>query len=599
MDIFNVIAFVGGLAFFLFGMNLLSSGLETMVGGKLESVLKKMTSKPIMGLMLGAAVTAVVQSSSAVTVMLVGLVNSGIMSLSQSVGVIMGSNIGTTITSWILSLAGIEGSNFFLTLLKPESFSPIIALIGIIFVMFLKSAKKKNIGTILLGFAVLMSGMSIMGENVKMLKDVPEFAQVMVMFSNPIMGVLVGAVITAIIQSSSASLGILQSLSLTGAIPFSTALPIIMGQNIGTCITALISSVGAAKNAKRVTAVHIYFNIIGTLICLPIFLIITNVFNFDFVNKAANPFEIAIAHSSFNIITTVILFPLAKKLEKLAILTVKDKPGTVVKTNMLDERLLVSPTFAIAESRSFTIKMAELVRKTVISSVSLVDNYDLKTATAIEDEEHDIDVFEDKLGSYLVKVSAKKLSGDDSNDVSQLLHTIGDLERIGDHAVNILDVAKEIHEKGISFSDKATEELTIIKNAVVDILNLTLDAFIQRNNDAACQVEPLEQVIDDLKLELRNRHIKRLQDGKCTIELGFVLSDLLTNFERISDHCSNIAVCQLEISNNASFDTHDYLERLKSSGDHDFTEYYNDYKGKYKLPMSSSSADVEYQPESV
>lgn len=590
MTFFDVLTFVGGLAFFLFGMNQLSSGLETMVGGKFENVLKKMTSNKFFALTLGAFVTAVVQSSSAVTVMMVGLVNSNIMTLSQSVGVIMGSNIGTTITSWILSLVGLDGGNFFTKMLKPSSFSPIVALIGIILLMFTKGSKKKNIATICLGFAILMTGMSLMSDAVAGLEDVPAFQNIMIMFSNPFMGVLVGAVITAVIQSSSASVGILQSLSLTGAIPFSAALPIIMGQNIGTCITALISSIGTTRNAKRVTAVHIYFNVIGTLIVLPVFLIINNMFDFAFFDRAATPFEIAIAHSAFNVITTVLLFPFAKHLQKLAEITVKNKDGAEVKTKTLDERLLVSPSFAIAESRTFTVKMAELSRKTIVSSINLIGNYDSKKAASIEDSESDIDVYEDMLGSYLVKVSAQQLSGNDSNEIFQLLHTIGDLERLGDHALNIVEVAKEMDEKGLVFSQKASEEITIMKFAVIDVVNKTIDAFINNDTSSAKVVESLEEVIDGLRNELKARHIKRLQEGRCTIELGFILSDLLTNLERVSDHCSNIAVCQLEVVEHSAFDTHDYLNNLKAEHDNDFIKNFNKFKEQYTLPKSSTTA---------
>ncbi|MFI3325814.1 MAG: Na/Pi cotransporter family protein [Clostridia bacterium] len=597
MTFFDFLTFVGGLAFFLFGMNQLSAGLETMVGGKFENTLKKMTSNRFFALTLGAFVTATVQSSSAVTVMLVGLVNSNIMSLSQSVGVIMGSNIGTTITSWILSLVGLEGGNFFTKMLKPSSFAPIVAFIGIILLMFSKSNKKKNIATICLGFAILMTGMSLMSDAVAGLEDVPAFQNLMVMFSNPFMGVLVGAVITAVIQSSSASVGILQSLSLTGAIPFSAALPIIMGQNIGTCITALISSIGTTKNAKRVTAVHIYFNVIGTLIVLPVFLLINNMCDFAFFDRAATPFEIAIAHSAFNIITTALLFPFAKHLQKLAELTVKANKDGEAKTTKLDERFLVSPTFAIAESKSCTIKMAELSRDTIISAINLIGNYDSKRAAVIEDNERDIDEYEDLLGSYLVKASAEKLSGNDSNEIFQLLHTIGDLERLGDHALNICEVAKEMHDKDLKFSQKASEEITIMKLAVIDIVNKTIDSFVKNDCDAAKTIESLEEVIDGLNLEIKARHIKRLQEGRCTIELGFVLTDLLTNLERTADHCSNIAVCQLEVLEHSSFETHDYLNNLKAENDEDFIKNFNKFKEQYLLPKSTSSMNKEYLPK--
>lgn len=596
MSIFDVIQLAGGLAFFLFGMHLLSTSLETMVGGKLESVLKKMTSNRFKSLALGAAITIAIQSSSAMTVMLVGLVNSGIMELGQSIGVIMGSNIGTTLTAWILSASGIDSGNMFVQLLKPETFSPIVALIGASFVMFAKSSKKKNIGTIMLGFAILMTGMSFMSDSVSGLRDEPFFAEAMTMFNNPLIGVVIGAVITAIIQSSAASLGILQSLSLTGSISFGMAMPIIMGQNIGTCITALLSSIGTNKNAKRVTAVHIYFNVIGTILCLSLFYLVNSFMNFAFVDQPISPLGIAVVHTCFNVFTTIVLLPFTQLLEKLAKITVRDsKPNAQKQEVMLDERLLLSPSFAIAESRNLTISMAELVRSTILDSIKMINKYDPKMAEKIEENEHEVDMYEDKLGTYLVKISSKNLSHSDSNDVSQLLHTIGDLERIGDHAVNLLRVAKEIYDKKLVFSEKARTELDIITSAIEEILNMTIEAFKNHDDELAYRVEPLEQVIDGLKSELKNRHIRRLQDGKCTIELGFVLSDILTNYERISDHCSNIAVCQIQIDKDA-MDTHGYLDEVKNSGEPKFLEYFNDYKSQYILPSSASSPDKRYQP---
>lgn len=598
MDVFDIIKLAGGLAFFLFGMNLMSTSLETMVGGKLESVLKKMTSNKMKSLALGAIITIAIQSSSAMTVMLVGLVNSGIMELSQTIGVIMGSNIGTTFTVWILSAAGIQGGNIFTQLLQPENFSPIIALVGAAMVMFSKHSKRKNIGQILVGFALLMTGMTLMSNSVSGLKDEPFFAEAMTMFNNPLFGVLIGAGITAIIQSSAASMGILQSLSQTGSITFGMALPIIMGQNIGTCITALISSIGTHKNAKRVTAVHIYFNVIGTIICLSLFYLANSIFHFSFTEQPISMIMIAVVHTCFNVFTTAVLLPFSKQLEKLATITVKDKGETAKNQDsvLLDERLLLSPSFAIAESKNITVNMAELVRATIIDSISLITSYDPKKAELIEECEHKIDVYEDKLGTYLVKISAKNLTRTDSNDVAQLLHTIGDLERIGDHAINLLRVSREIHEKKLFFSEKATKELAVLTQAIIDILNLTFDAFEKHDDALAYKVEPLEQVIDSLKLELKNRHIKRLQDGKCTIELGFILSDILTNFERISDHCSNIAVCQIQIDND-TMDTHGYLDEVKNSGQPEFVKYYDEYKAHYVLPLSVSSPEASYQPQ--
>ncbi|MCF2651147.1 Na/Pi cotransporter family protein [Anaeromassilibacillus senegalensis] len=601
MDIFSVITLFGGLAFFLYGMHLLSSSLEKMVGGKLERVLRSMTSNRFKSLLLGMAITIAIQSSSAMTVMLVGLVNSGIMELGQSIGVIMGSNIGTTVTAWILSLSGITSDNVFVQLLKPESFSPIIALIGIILIMFTKSSKKKDIGSVCIGFAILMTGMTLMSGAVKPLADLPQFKDILMMLNNPFVAILAGTLITALIQSSAASLGILQSLAMTGGISFNMALPIIMGQNIGTCITALLSSIGTSKNAKRVTAVHIYFNVLGTVICLSGFYLADAIFHFSFTDQPISSFMIAVVHSAFNLLTTFILLPFCKQLEKLAVLTVRDKrvkPGTQGDhTVLLDERLLLSPSFAIAECRNATVRMANTARDTILDAIGLLSHFDEDVAKQIEKNEDKVDQFEDKLGSYLVKISSKNLSHADSNDVSQLLHTIGDFERISDHAVNILRVAREIHDKGLQFSEKAQEELKIFTNAVIEILNITTDAFAKNDLQLAYEVEPLEQVIDSLKVELKNRHVRRLQEGKCTIELGFVLSDILNNYERISDHCSNIAVCMIQIKDSA-MDTHGYLNEVKTSGEPRFTGYYNRFTDKYTLPKSSAQMQASEPTES-
>ena len=601
MDIFSVITLFGGLAFFLYGMHLLSSSLEKMVGGKLERVLRSMTSNRFKSLLLGMAITIAIQSSYAMTVMLVGLVNSGIMELGQSIGVIMGSNIGTTVTAWILSLSGITSDNVFVQLLKPESFSPIIALIGIILIMFTKSSKKKDIGSVCIGFAILMTGMTLMSGAVKPLADLPQFKDILMMLNNPFVAILAGTLITALIQSSAASLGILQSLAMTGGISFNMALPIIMGQNIGTCITALLSSIGTSKNAKRVTAVHIYFNVLGTVICLSGFYLADAIFHFSFTDQPISSFMIAVVHSAFNLLTTFILLPFCKQLEKLAVLTVRDKrvkPGTQGDhTVLLDERLLLSPSFAIAECRNATVRMATTARDTILDAIGLLSHFDEDVAKQIEKNEDKVDQFEDKLGSYLVKISSKNLSHADSNDVSQLLHTIGDFERISDHAVNILRVAREIHDKGLQFSEKAQEELKIFTNAVIEILNITTDAFAKNDLQLAYEVEPLEQVIDSLKVELKNRHVRRLQEGKCTIELGFVLSDILNNYERISDHCSNIAVCMIQIKDSA-MDTHGYLNEVKTSGEPRFTGYYNRFTDKYTLPKSSAQMQASEPTES-
>ncbi len=582
MDVFSLFTLLGGLAFFLYGMHVMSAGLEKMVGGKLERVLKSMTSSKWKGLALGAVITIAIQSSSAMTVMLVGLVNSGIMQLSQTVGVIMGSNVGTTLTAWILSAAGIESSNFFLRLLKPESFSPIVALIGVLLIMSSKEGKKRDVGTILVGFSVLMTGMSFMSQSVSPLADMPIFQDILVMFQNPIAGILLGAVVTGVIQSSAASVGILQSLSMTGSITYGMALPIIMGQNIGTCVTSLLSSIGTNKNAKRVTAVHIYFNVLGTVICLSGFYLLNAFIHFDFIDSPINALGIAVIHSLFNLLTTLILLPFSKQLEKLAKITIREQS---TKEELLDERLLLSPGLAIAECRNLSIHMAKAARDSMANAISILSKFDQKVADSITQQEEEIDLYEDKLGTFLVRLSSKDLSPKDSHDVSQLLHAIGDFERIGDHAVNILRVANEIHDKDIQFSDKAQEELQVITRAILTILNLTVEAFEENDPVIAAKVEPLEQVIDGLKLELKNRHIRRLQEGRCTIELGFVLTDLLTNYERVSDHCSNIAVTVIQIKD-SSLDTHGYLNEVKNTGNPAFTQAFETYSLEYLLPAS-------------
>lgn len=582
MDVFSLFTLLGGLAFFLYGMHVMSAGLEKMVGGKLERVLKSMTSSKWKGLALGAVITIAIQSSSAMTVMLVGLVNSGIMQLSQTVGVIMGSNVGTTLTVWILSAAGIESSNFFLRLLKPESFSPIVALIGVLLIMSSKEGKKRDVGTILVGFSVLMTGMSFMSQSVSPLADMPIFQDILVMFQNPIAGILLGAVVTGVIQSSAASVGILQSLSMTGSITYGMALPIIMGQNIGTCVTALLSSIGTNKNAKRVTAVHVYFNVLGTVICLSGFYLLNAFIHFDFIDSPINALGIAVIHSLFNLLTTLILLPFSKQLEKLAKITIREQS---TKEELLDERLLLSPGLAIAECRNLSIHMAKAARDSMANAISILSKFDQKVADSITQQEEEIDLYEDKLGTFLVRLSSKDLSPKDSHDVSQLLHAIGDFERIGDHAVNILRVANEIHDKDIQFSDKAQEELQVITRAIITILNLTVEAFEENDPVIAAKVEPLEQVIDGLKLELKNRHIRRLQEGRCTIELGFVLTDLLTNYERVSDHCSNIAVTVIQIKD-SSLDTHGYLNEVKNTGNPAFTQAFETYSLEYLLPAS-------------
>lgn len=582
--IFQILALLGGLAMFLFGMNTLSASLEKLAGGKLEKWLEKLTSNPVKGVLLGMGVTAVIQSSSATTVMMVGFVNSGIMKLRQAIGVIMGANVGTTVTAWLLSTNSIEGTGF-LEFLKPSSFTPVLALIGIILIMFTKSDKKHNIATILLGFAVLMFGMDQMSDAVSGLKDIPEFRDIMTMFTNPVLGVIAGALLTAIIQSSSASVGILQTVAdSTGTITHAMALPILLGQNIGTCVTALISSIGANKAAKRVAIVHLYFNVIGTVVLLSIFYLINSFVNFSFMNEQLLGTSIPIIHTAFNVLATCIFLPFTKQLEKFACLTVRNKKGEEdAQMPMLDDRLLVTPGIAIEQCRNVCIRMADLTRKTIIDSLKLVDKYDAKKAAEIIENETTIDIYEDKIGSYLLKVTAKDLNEHDSKVASKLLHTIGDLERISDHAVNIVEAAEEMHQKKIRFSDEALKEIDVITDAVEEILNKSVDAFNTSDISLAKQVEPLEDVIDDLRTELKTRHIERLREGKCTIELGFIHSDLLTNLERVSDHCSNIAVCMIQVKEN-NMDTHEYMTALKRAEVSDFNTSLENYRKKYALP---------------
>ncbi len=581
MDIFSVITLVGGLALFLYGMNVMSDGLEKIAGGKLEIILRKMTSNVFKSLVLGAVVTMVIQSSSALTVMLVGLVNSGVMSLSGSIGVIMGSNIGTTFTAWILSLSGIEGSSVLVRLFKPESFSPILAFIGMLFVMFSKKARRRDAGRILIGFSVLMYGMEFMSAAVEPLRDMPEFTNVLTAFQNPVLGVIVGAVFTAIIQSSSASVGILQALSLTGSVTYGAAVPIIMGQNIGTCITALISSIGVNKNAKRVSVVHVSFNVIGTVICLTGYYILNSVFDFGINNQSVSPVSIAVIHSLFNIITTFILIPWTKQLEKLACIVIP-ADNEVEKTELLDERLLSTTAVAIGRCKELTDEMARVSSDSFIKSIGLLKSYDQAVADEIEKNEDMTDMYEDKLGSYLVKISRKSMSVEDSHEASNLLHTIGDFERISDHASDMVKVAKEIHDKGIIFTDEAKKEIETISGALEEILSLTVQAFLNEDLETAKKIEPLEQVVDKLKYKMKKAHIERLQQGSCTIETGFVYSDLLTNYARVADHCSNIAVCLIQIASD-SFDTHEYLNNVKSHGNDEFDNQYRLFKEKYIL----------------
>lgn len=576
---------LGGLALFLFGMHTLSGALEKFAGVNLERWLEKLTSNPVKGVALGVGVTALIQSSAATTVMMVGFVNSGIMKLSQAIGVIMGANIGTTATSWLLSLSAVEGEGL-VSVFKPTTFTPILAVIGIVMLMFMKSDKKKTLGVILLGFATLMFGMNAMSEAVKPLENNEAFGQFMTAFSNPVLGVVTGAALTALIQSSSVSVGILQTFSKTSGITYSIALPIILGTNIGSCVTALISAIGANKSAKRVAIVHLYFNIIGTILFLSLFYILNSFLDFAFMNSALNSLGIAIIHTVFNVMTTLVFLPFTKQLEKLACLTIRDKPGEeTVAMPMLDERFLNTPSVAIEQCRNVAYKMAALTRQTMLMAMDMVTEYDPKRAAEVVDNENAIDIYEDKIGSFILKISSKDLSVSDSQIASNLLHTIGDLERISDHAVNIVEAAEEMYQKKISFSKQALEEIPIIKNAVAEILNMSIDCFIKSDVALAKEVEPLEDVIDQLRTDLKARHIERLRKGICTIELGFILQDLLTNFERVSDHCSNIAVCLIRIKEN-SLDTHEYMNELKRLEKSEFMDEFNVYKDKYALPKT-------------
>ena len=584
MSFFDLLKMVGGLALFLYGMNLLGDGLSRASGGRLERILEKLTSNPLKAVLMGAVVTGVIQSSSATTVMVVGFVNSGIMSLKQAVGIIMGANIGTTVTSWILSLSGIESTNFFIRLLKPTSFSPVLALVGVCMLLFSKKEKKHNIGTILIGFAVLMYGMDAMSEAVKPLANVPAFTGMLTKFSNPVLGMLAGTILTAVIQSSSASVGILQALCKTGAVSYATAIPIIMGQNIGTCITALLSAIGAKKNAKRAAVVHLYFNLIGTILFMVIFYSINEFVHFAFLADSANAAGIAVIHSAFNVAATIVLLPFAKLLEKLAVLTIPEDAQEQQEENrvlVLDSRFLETPAVAMEQCRTATIEMSELSKKALYDAMSLLSHYDEEKAQRVLDLEDKVDKYEDELGSYLVKLSSKNLTEKDSHSLSILLHSIGDFERISDHAINIKESAEEMTKKDQHFSNKALVELEIFTNALKEVVDLTFDVFKTEDLTRAAQVEPLEEEIDYLQAELKKRHIKRLRKGKCTIEMGFILSDVLTNYERVADHCSNIAACLMEVNDDA-FDIHEY--KLGIENKEDFEMSFKKLKEKYMLP---------------
>ena len=588
MDFFDLLTMIGGLALFLYGMNAMGDGLSKLSGGRLESILERLTSNRFLAVLLGAGVTAIIQSSSATTVMVVGFVNSGIMKLRQAVGIIMGANIGTTMTSWLLSLVSVEGSGFIMKMLKPTSFSPILALIGVIMIMSAKdNSKKKDIGSILIGFAILMFGMDTMSGAVSGLRDVPEFTNILTTFSNPILGMLAGAILTAVIQSSSASVGILQALCATGAVSFGSAIPIIMGQNIGTCVTAVMSGLGASKNAKRASMIHLYFNLIGTIVFMAVFYVANAIMPFSFMNGPADAAGIAIVHTIFNIACAVCWFPFANLLVKLAEFTIRDKASDTVeetsKLALLDERFLEQPSIAVEMCRKVAVKMAEIARDSLYLALDTVGNYSEQDELRVREMEAEVDKYEDALGTYLVKLNNRDLLDRDSHSISVILHCINDFERISDHAVNIVESAKEMHEKKLSFSETATKEFAVFQRALRDVIKASVDAYINDDTESAKMVEPLEQVINGLNAELKQRHIKRLRSGKCTIELGWVLQDLLTNIERVSDHCSNIAICMIEVKED-EFEAHGYLEELKEANVKWFMNAISELKTQYVLP---------------
>lgn len=583
-----LIMVIGGLAFFLYGMNVMSSGLEKMAGGKMEQALKKLTSNWMLSLLLGTGITIVLQSSSSLTVMLVGLVNCGVMDVAQTVIVIIGANIGKTFTTWLLCLMGVDTEGpLWLSLLNPEYFSLIFALVGAVLMMSKSvSGRKKDIGSILVGFAVLMYGMVLMKDAVDPLKDSPEFQELLTKFENPILGVIVGTVVTGIIQSSAASVGILMTLAVkTGTITFGMAIPIIMGQNIGTCVTALISSFGVSRNAKKVSIIHIAFNVIGTVIFLTLYEVLDMIFHFPFSGMTIDAVGIALVHTVFNIATTFLLLPFSKGLEKIANLILPDKPETEEKPKkqhtLLDKRVLTTPSVAVAECEVASKKMAELAMETVLQSISLLTAYDEKVVKEVYKNEDKLDNFEDRIGSTLVQLSTQALSEHDSQISSRVLRAIGDFERLGDHAINLAENAKEIHDKGLHFSDNAQQEMHILTEAIREILENTCEIYTTLNEQDAANIEPLEQVIDYLTRDIKANHVMRLQKGKCTIETGFVLADILNNYERVSDHCSNIAVSVIETSHNM-FETHSYLSKVKF-GNKNFNDNFEKYSEKYKI----------------
>ena len=583
MSILDLLTLVGGLALFLYGMEIMSDALKKCAGNQLKTILGNLTSNQFKGFLLGLAVTCVIQSSSATTVMVVGFVNSGVMLLSQAIGVIMGANVGTAITAWLTGLSGIGGGEQaaeFLNYLKPSAWTPILALIGICLLMFSKHSRHKDFGHILLGFAVLMFGMEAMSGAVSELKNDESFRQILTAFENPILGVLAGTIVTAIVQSSSASVGILQSLTTTGAITYNAAIPIIMGQNIGTCVTALISSFGATKNGKRAALAHLYFNIIGVVFWLSVLYIVNSFMQLPFMQATIDMWGVAFVHTIFKILSVALIAPFTKYLEKLAVMSVRDSEKEE-EYNALDERLLSTPTIAVERSQFVSNVMANDSINAVKKAISILFDYNKKTAEEINELESKVDIYEDKIGTYLVKVCSEDMPKRDSRKAVELLHIINDIERISDHAINILNSSEEIHSKSIEFSEEARAELSVLLGAIDEILSITQEALTQDDTSIAAKVEPLEQVIDGIITKIRLRHVDRLQKGNCTIELGFVLTDLLTNFERISDHCSNIAIAMIAVENK-TFDTHEFLDEIKHE-DPEFKRMYHEYKQKYSL----------------
>ena len=589
MSFFDLLSMVGGLALFLYGMHILSEGLEKLSGGRLERILENLTNSKWKAVLLGAGVTAVIQSSSATTVMVVGFVNSGIMKLKQAIGVIMGANVGTTVTSWILSLTGIESDNFLVKLLKPTSFSPLLAIVGVIFIMFLKNGKKRDLGTIFVGFAILMFGMDAMSSAMKPLSDIPEFTRLFTMFTNPILGLLVGALLTAIIQSSSASIGILQALCGTGTVTYAAAVPIIMGQNIGTCVTAMMSGVGATKNAKRAAMVHLLFNVIGTAIFMVVFYLLHAVIQFDFMDESVNKVGIACVHTGFNIVATLVLLPFSNILERLSLMIIKPDEEELARAEKgpefirLDERFLSTPSFALEQANSLVIKMAEITYDSLKEAIPMLFHFDKHIAENVEYKENLVDRYDDEISSYLVKLSSRNLSVRDSHKLNMLLHSIGDLERISDHAMNIVDSAREINKKEQSFSAKAVEELKIFSQAVEDILADAVKMLETEDEIAAKAIEPFEEVIDVIQKEMKKRHTKRLRKGKCTAEMGFVLSAITNNYERIADHCSNLAINVMQLYEDDTH-AHEYIDTLQKDEGSFFAVKFQEYLKRYELP---------------